>query len=276
MSSASTSGFSDKIEVVCISDTHNARPSVPDGDILIHAGDLTSSGKAHEIRTNIEWISSLPHPIKIIIGGNHDKALDAKYRECAHAQMDDPGIDWLACGITYLEHSNIKVTIRGRELKVFGSPFTPEYGTWAFQYPQFHRLPERAREVWEAIPLDIDILVTHGPPLGYLDMTSRGQRAGCPALLERLWQIQPTLHVFGHIHEARGTEHLEWSATQRLNEASFRKEKTSKVISGVRDVVGYWLRAGFKAKQRTQLVNASIRPSHFSGLPLNEAQVIYL
>lgn len=276
MSSQPTREAIDKIQVVCISDTHNAQPPVPDGDLLIHAGDLSSSGSADEIRTNIDWISSLPHPIKIVIGGNHDKALDAKYRERTRAHIDEPGIDWLAYGITYLEHSSTQVSVRGREIKVFGSPFTPEYGPWAFQYPQFHLLPERAREVWEAIPLDTDITITHGPPLNHMDLTTRGQRAGCPALLERLWQVQPALHVFGHIHEGRGTETLRWGTAQRFKEATSGGQKSSKVVPALHSVVGHWLGTGFKAKRHTQLVNASIRPAHFSGSPLNEAQVVYI
>ncbi|KAG8778587.1 hypothetical protein FRC12_024922 [Ceratobasidium sp. 428] len=192
------------IRIVCISDTHNAQPPIPDGDILVHAGDLTNVGSASELRQVAKWLSSLPHPTKLVIGGNHDRGLDAKLRAAKRNPAEDPEIDWSALGITYLEHSSAQITVLGRGLRVFGSPYTPELGQWAFQYPQAHLLPERARAVWEDIPLDTDILITHGPPIHHLDMTRGGKPAGCPALLDKLRRVQPILHVFGHIHESRG------------------------------------------------------------------------
>ncbi|QRV94578.1 Cdc2 cyclin-dependent kinase [Ceratobasidium sp. AG-Ba] len=215
------------IRIVCISDTHNAEPVIPDGDILIHAGDLVSRGTADELRKAAEWISSLPHSVKLVIGGNHDLGLDAKIRENGRNSVEDPLIDWLSLGITYLEHSSTTISVNNRELRVFGSPFTPEFGRGAFQYPQARLLPERAREVWEHIPLDTDILVTHGPPLGHLDMTSRGVLAGCSALRDRLWEVRPVLHVFGHIHEGKGRKTVEWSMRAKLKEAWTGSDKKS-------------------------------------------------
>ena len=49
------------------------------------------------------------------------------------------------------------------------------------------------------------MLVTHGPPLGHGDQTLRGDRAGCADLLERLREVVPRYHLFGHIHEGYGT-----------------------------------------------------------------------
>lgn len=111
------------IRFVCISDTHNARPSIPPGDVLIHAGDLTKGGTIDELLAAVDWIGSLAHPIKIVVAGNHDKALDAKYR--ASELLDAPNVDWNSLGIIYLEHAATEITVRGRTLTVFGSPYTP-------------------------------------------------------------------------------------------------------------------------------------------------------
>jgi predicted phosphohydrolase len=262
----------DLIRVICISDTHNAQPSVPDGDILIHAGDLSYFGSADEIRKAAEWLSSLPHPIKLVIAGNHDKALDAKLREESRAPFDDALIDWLALGITYLEHSSTKVTVRGHELSVFGSPFTPELGPGAFQYPQARLVPGRAREIWEAIPVDTDILITHTPPYAHLDTTSRGQLAGCPALLDRLWEVRPCLHVYGHIHYGSGEEKVSWNTRQRLKEVWLESDKQ------VLGMVSRWYKgtssSGLGSSRRpTHLINASMRPSHFSGFDAKVALI---
>ncbi|KAG9118607.1 hypothetical protein FRC07_006801 [Ceratobasidium sp. 392] len=263
------------IRVVYISDTHNAQPPVPEGDILIHAGDLTDVGSAIELRQVAEWLSSHPHPTKLVIGGNHDRGLDAKLRAAKRNPAEDPEIDWPALGITYLEHSTAQITILGRELRVFGSPYTPEFGQWAFQYPQAHLLPERARAIWEDIPLDTDILVTHGPPINHLDMTSRGKPYGCPALLDRIRRVQPMLHVFGHVHEARGIETIEWGFKEALKSAwANSNKKIFGVVSQFARLT--WNNGLGGGKRPTMLVNAAIQPPYCVGDSLNEAQVVII
>lgn len=68
--------ISNPISVVCVSDTHNSQPVLPDGDILIHAGDMTQSGSFKELQVTLDWLNAQPHPHKIVIAGNHDKLLD--------------------------------------------------------------------------------------------------------------------------------------------------------------------------------------------------------
>ncbi|KAG8722651.1 hypothetical protein FRC09_005901 [Ceratobasidium sp. 395] len=263
------------IRIVCISDTQNAQPPVPDGDILIHAGDLTNVGSASELRQVAEWLSSLPHPTKLVIGGNHDRGLDTKLCAAKRNPAEDPEIDWSALGIIYLEHSSTQITVLGRELRVFGSPYTPELGQWAFQYPQAHLLPERARAVWEDVPLDTDILITHGPPIHHLDMTRGGKPAGCPALLDKIRRVQPILHVFGHIHESRGLETVNWGFKQRMKHAWVEGDK--KALGAVSRFARLTWDNGLNGNGRpTILVNAAIRPPYCVGDSLKEAQVIVI
>lgn len=91
--------------------------------------------------------------------------------------------------------------------KVFGSPSTPGPGNWAFEYEA-----KDAVRLWSAIPKDADIVVTHTPPKGLCDRATKDDRSGCPALLQRLAIVRPSLHVCGHIHEARGIERVHWSS----------------------------------------------------------------
>jgi hypothetical protein len=217
----------DPIKVVCVSDTHNNQPDLPLGDILIHAGDLTEEGSFDEVQAGITWLSSQPHPFKILIAGNHDVLLDEaflqKYPERRYGQSKTKeDLDW--GGVTYLQDSTITLDIlvqttaaaprpQTRKITIHGSPWTPQYSISAFQYP-----PATGSSLWdeqlgyhhgdvsqpsEAAPLDI--LVTHGPPKLYLDRRDI-YRAGCPYLLCEVARIRPLLHVFGHIHVAHGRE----------------------------------------------------------------------
>jgi len=191
------------ITVVCISDTHNTQVNIPSGDVLIHAGDLTNSGTLEELQATLKWLRLLPHPYKVIIGGNHDLILDILATE------EENPTDW--SGLIYLNNSS--VTIRcdsGRELKIYGSPMTPRHGNGTFQYP-------RMQDIWKGLlPDDIDILVTHGPPKAHLDLGD----LGCEFLLAELWRIQPRLHVFGHIHAGYGQEWVQYDGLQRAYEAA--------------------------------------------------------
>ncbi|KAL2200450.1 Metallo-dependent phosphatase-like protein [Corynascus similis CBS 632.67] len=196
------------VSVICVSDTHNSLPVLPDGDVLIHAGDLTQSGSLRELQEAVDWLRTQPHPIKIVVAGNHDLLLDANYdgqrgtgREDAASERNM--IDW--GGVIYLENASTTVTCaNGRQVLIYGSPLSVRLGNWAFQYP-------RSVDVWTGtIPDDVDVLITHGPPRAHLDLL----QLGCTHLLRELWRVRPRLHVFGHVHEGAGTEWLQFDELQ--------------------------------------------------------------
>ena len=176
------------MRIVCVSDTHgwHRDVAVPDGDLLVHAGDITRKGELDTVADFDRWLGGLPHPHKVVVCGNHDFA----FQEQPHAARS------LITNAVYLEDS--AVTVAG--LTVYGSPWQPWFGGWAFN---LERGPALAA-VWAKIPDDTDILITHGPPAGILDRTTRGEPVGCRDLFDRVMAVRPRLHVFGHIHEAAG------------------------------------------------------------------------
>lgn len=208
-----------KIRIVCISDTHNthnSQPPLPDGDILIHAGDLTISGTQHEHDDALSWLESQPHPHKFFIAGNHDTFLATATEIHQYISSTYPSL-------TYLQDTSAEVTVRDRTLRIYGSLHTPKHGSWVFQYPRVHppwyspsekpTSEYQSTRIWSRIPPFTDILITHGPPLGHLD-----DKAGFYALLTALWRIRPKVHVFGHIHVGRGVELVRWDAAQKAYE----------------------------------------------------------
>ncbi len=191
------------LRVVAWSDTHgyHERVTLPPGDLLIHAGDLTKHGELEEVGAFDAFLAALPHPHKIVIAGNHDW--------CFQRQPDDARAR-LRHAI-YLEDQAI--TIEG--WKFYGSPWQPEFLDWAFNLPRGGPL----REKWALIPTDTDVLVTHGPPLGHGDRTTFGsQHVGCEDLLAAVERIAPRFHVFGHIHEGAGVTRA--GVTTLVNAAS--------------------------------------------------------
>ncbi|KAJ5715282.1 uncharacterized protein N7483_012463 [Penicillium malachiteum] len=124
------------VSVVFISDTHNSQVLIPDGDILIHGGDLTQSGSFEELREAITWLGAQPHHTKIVIAGNHDILLDsARGGSSDRAASERAKLDW--GDIIYLENEQTIISCpNGRRLAVYGSPFSVRHGNWAFQYPQ--------------------------------------------------------------------------------------------------------------------------------------------
>ncbi|KAK1771986.1 phosphoesterase [Phialemonium atrogriseum] len=220
---------SDPIRVICISDTHNKRPELPPGDLLIHAGDLTENGSFDEVQANLTWLSSQPHQYKVLVAGNHDVLLDeaflSKYPERRYGQTrtkDD--LDW--GGVIYLEDSSITLKFaphqpqtrqnglrpKDRELTIFGSPWTPQYGVSAFQYRSDSQ--DHWAERFAAVGAKPDIVVTHGPPRLHLDARDF-HRAGCPYLAGEVARVRPMLHVFGHIHASYGREDVVLDGVQR-------------------------------------------------------------
>lgn len=174
------------MRVVCLSDTHHLfhKVQVPDGDLLLHAGDLSHHGTAAEVRATADWLRSLPHRHKVVIGGNHDFCL----AEEARSDLFD--------GLHYLQDQALEV----EGLRLYGSPWTPKFGNWVFQTPR----TDKAAPIWARIPDDTQLLLTHGPPAGIGDLTLQAIQAGCEALNQRVRQVRPLLHLFGHIHEGYG------------------------------------------------------------------------
>jgi len=177
------------MKVVCVADTHELHRElvVPPGDLLIHAGDFTFWGKStRAIKDFNSWLGDLPHRHKIVISGNHEYILES-----------NPELRWMINNATLL--INEATVIDG--VKVWGSPLTPHYGG-AFGRSN---APDRVR-AYASIPRDTDILVTHGPPYGVLDLSPDEYPgpAGDPELRAAVIRVRPRLHVFGHVHAGYG------------------------------------------------------------------------
>ncbi|KAK6528433.1 hypothetical protein TWF281_009674 [Arthrobotrys megalospora] len=239
-----------RIKVICISDTHNNQfQDLPDGDILVHAGDLTENGTIDELREAIDWLDSLPHKYKIVIAGNHERCLDPKYTSPSDT------VDWK--GLSYLQGSSIVLNIPGksRSVKIYGNPSSPKHGTSTFQYP-------RSEDFWKnKVPDDVDILVTHAPPQHHLD-----NYVGCTSLLKEVWRVRPKLHIFGHIHTGRGKEVIEYDGFQKCYERLSEKEN---VILNIFLMLFYLVMKTFCSicgirfkREQTILVNATMVTGH--------------
>jgi len=177
------------MRLVLVSDTHNLQESLvlPPGDALIHAGDFTMRGAPLEVAAFGAWLETQPFAHKIVIAGNHDFLFE---REPETAR----GL--LPLEVHYLRDS--EVTLEG--LRFWGSPWQPWFLDWAFN---LQRGPEIA-EKWALIPEGIDVLITHGPPMGTADRTVNGEDVGCADLAAAMARVKPRLSVFGHIHEGYG------------------------------------------------------------------------
>jgi Icc-related predicted phosphoesterase len=177
-----------------ISDTHTYHNilTIPENiDIVIFSGDCSNPQNtlqnSFEVLNFLQWFGQLPIKYKIFVAGNHDVSIERK------VIFEN---DFLDNGVVHLWDSEI--TIQG--LKIYGSPYTPSFGSgWAFN-------KDRAKigRVWEGIPNDTDILVTHGPPKGILDLSYNRENklefCGDSALGKRIRTIKPKLVCFGHIH----------------------------------------------------------------------------
>ncbi|KAG5932075.1 hypothetical protein E4U53_001496 [Claviceps sorghi] len=117
------------VRVVCISDTHDQLVDVPPGDILIHAGDLTNAGTAADIQKQLDWLKSQPHPVKVVVAGNHDSYFDIRSRAVEDRQS---GAVLDLDGIVYLQGESSVHNIKGREISIFGAPDIPECGPKSF------------------------------------------------------------------------------------------------------------------------------------------------
>jgi Icc-related predicted phosphoesterase len=208
-----------KFKITLISDTHTKHNQLsttkllrkmdqpldlPGGDILIHAGDFMNSGyyKTEAIEF-FNWFEAITnYDTKIFIAGNHDRIME-----------DDP--TWAQGYLTgyktieYLQDEELALYFDGpngdmpeENVRIYGSPWQPEFCNWAFNLP---RNGKEMKARWDAIPDNTDILITHSPPFGHLDIPGGNTiRVGCEMLRYRVDEIKPKIHVFGHIHGSWG------------------------------------------------------------------------
>lgn len=211
---------------VCISDTHTRSFEVPDGDVLLHGGDLTIRGTVEEFANTVSWLRQLPHKFKIVIAGNHDITLhdgwyDGNWHRW-HAPEKQSAIKIRellkddhanAAGIVYLQDQEHTFQIKesGKSWTVYGSPWSPMYCNWAFNYKN-----DEASVLMSKLP-KTDILLTHGPAFGIFDRNNLGDLVGCKFLRKRLPELRPRIHLSGHIHEARGAHIHEWKPDASSN-----------------------------------------------------------
>ena len=179
-----------------ISDTHNKHKQLelPGGDLILCAGDISSRGYFHEIRNFCKWFEAVYYDNCVFIAGNHDFGFQDDPEECMRLLSEYPGIDYLQDDLLLVGN---EWDAYEEKVKIYGSPWQPWFYNWAFNLP---RNGWEIEQKWKDIPANTDILVTHGPPFGILDRTPRGEHVGCEFLLDRIKEIKPKIHVFGHIH----------------------------------------------------------------------------
>jgi Icc-related predicted phosphoesterase len=180
------------MKITAFSDTHMLHQEVEilDADLLIFAGDMSVCRTVQDVAGFNDFLKSLPHLYKIVIGGNHDHLL---------ASSPELGRKLLRDAI-YLQDE--AVVIEG--IKIYGSPWQPIFNTNACDAFALSR-GRIMREKWAMIPEDTDILITHTPPCGIMDEDG-GVSHGCSDLLEVVQRIAPTFHIFGHIHNHNGMQ----------------------------------------------------------------------
>lgn len=191
------------MRLVVISDTHglhNRIVGLPDGDVLVHAGDFMNSRRDLQgILSFNYWLGEQPFEHRVVCSGNHDRYFETSPQQ-ARA---------LLTNATYLENTGLTI----RNFRFWGSPYTPDFLNWAFTYPR-----GSSARYWEQIPENLDVLITHGPPFGIRDQTAPGEEhLGREELLAAVQEKKPKVHLFGHIHGGAGT--FENGGTRFVNAA---------------------------------------------------------
>ena len=187
------------MRIVAFSDGHQFwdKIQLPDGDVLVFAGDACGSGKIAQYAAFVEFIKKQAPRYKavIVVAGNHDRCVQDLGKAYVRAWLSRD-----APNVHYLQDEELVVD----GVKFYGSPWTPEFGGWSFAL----RGPTHAKNVWANIPQDTQVLITHGPAHGILDRTIYGDLAGCQELFLRICDVLPKVHIFGHIHETYGFQEV--------------------------------------------------------------------
>lgn len=182
-----------------ISDTHGYHHGInilDDVDVVVHTGDATNYRESYrnevEFYDFINWYAQVLVQHKIYIAGNHDSYIFHNQR-IARSEMEQRGI-------IYLDKEEVVIN----NIKFYGDPISPEFGDWKFMTDR-----NKMNNHWSCIPDDVNVLLTHTPPKGIMDLSEdrNGElhQCGCSALTKKLVHLQNLkLHCFGHIHDMSG------------------------------------------------------------------------
>jgi Icc-related predicted phosphoesterase len=190
------------LKIVCFSDTHtyHSKLDLGSGDILLFAGDVMGNGyKLQELTEFMEWFEAQDFEHKVMVAGNHDHFIEDHPEHFQSILKACPSI-------TYLQDSG--VVIGG--IKIWGTPHQQLFCNWAF-----NQTDAFLKEAFEKIPPDTDILLSHAPALSILDHLQNRASVGEPHLRNHIFSDlhQLKFHVFGHIHNAYGTQRI-WNSPQ--------------------------------------------------------------
>ena len=172
------------MKILHLSDTHAAHHrlrELPEADVVVHSGDFCMVGEECEALDFLNWFCDLPYRHKIFICGNHDSCLYGA------------NIDGLDSNVHYLCNSSVEI----ERLKFYGVPMFME-----------DCITNRQTSYYTNTPADTDILITHSPANGILDLDDSidGEiiHYGSEEILELVMKIHPRSHLFGHIHRQHG------------------------------------------------------------------------
>lgn len=151
------------MRLVAISDTHEQHTQIvlPEGDVLIHAGDITFRGEFPAIASFANWLKQQPHQHKVVIAGNHELTFETSARDIMVNLIRE-------AGATYLQDSGCEID----GMLFWGSPWTPCYFNWAFNLNRGEEIDRK----WQLIPEKTNVLITHAPPYGILDSVKDPER----------------------------------------------------------------------------------------------------
>lgn len=241
-----------------LSDTHDSAfpTELPSADVVLHCGDLTTIGGLSNYKAAIKSLAACDAELKLVIPGNHDVSMDPTWwtENLDEEDDDDPEEPVKAhqlfesaaadnTGIRLLEEGIHNLTLKdGRSFSIFASPYTPAFGGYAFAC-------EPNEDHWSCIPENVDIAMTHGPPLApgpeyRLDLGHKNEHCGCPNLRKHVERTRPRLHCFGHIHEGYGACRVNW--------------KEDGAIDNVGTEAGAVMDCKLEGTDQTLLVNAAI------------------
>lgn len=186
------------MKIYHISDTHSYHKllQVPENvDMIIFSGDESNYFDVYknevECKSFMYWFGNLPIKYRIMIGGNHSAWISKHTREFRKLCE--------IYNVIYLENEGVEI----EGLKIWGSPFSPTFGNWYFMKSR-----DKMHKLWSNIPEDTDILITHTPPKGCLDLSydraGKLEFCGCNNLLKHVFRVKPKLHLYGHIHTCEG------------------------------------------------------------------------